>query len=118
MARKRIKVQPSKGQSKITFFVGIVFCLIGVFVVIPSAGLFGVFWTAMAGIITYTHFRNGFTEEGIPTQEIIVDENDYSQYEESNDIENRLRKLESLYQQGLITRDEYDEKRKELIDQL
>ncbi len=118
MARKRIKVQPSKGQSKITFFVGIVFCLIGVFVAIPAAGLFGVFWTAMAGLITYTHFKNGFTDEGIPTQEIIVDDDTFNQYVESNDIENRLRKLETLYQQCLITRDEYDEKRKELIDQL
>ena len=29
-----------------------------------------------------------------------------------------IEKVESLYQQGLITRDEYDQKRKELIDKL
>ena len=118
MARKRIKVQPSKGQSKITFFIGIIFCIIGIFVVIPSTGLFGIVWTGMAVVITYTNYRNGFTDEPIPTQEIIVDDSTFTHVSESNDIENRLRKLESLYQQGLITRDEYDDKRKELIDKL
>ena len=35
----------------------------------------------------------------------------------SEDIEQKLRKLDSLYQQGLITRDEYDSKRKEFLDE-
>ena len=30
-------------------------------------------------------------------------------------IEGRLKKLDSLYNQGLITRDEYDEKRKQIF---
>lgn len=43
---KKIYVRPGKGQSKIGFAVGIVFCLIGVFVVIPTFGLFDIIWTA------------------------------------------------------------------------
>lgn len=118
MTRKRIKVKPSKVQSKFSFIIGIIFCLIGIFVAIPSAGLFGILWTLVAAFITYSHYKNAFTEEGMPTQEIIVDEGTFSQYEEVNSVESRLKKVESLYQQGLITRDEYDQKRKELIDEL
>ena len=118
LTRKRIKVKPSKVQSKFSFIIGIIFCLIGIFVAIPSAGLFGILWTLVAAFITYSHYKNAFTEEGMPTQEIIVDEGTFSQYEEVNSVESRLKKVESLYQQGLITRDEYDQKRKELIDEL
>ena len=32
--------------------------------------------------------------------------------------EDAIKQLESLYQQRLITREEYDEKRKEIIDKL
>lgn len=118
MARKRIRVKPSKSHSMFSFFVGLVFCGIGIFVVIPSAGLFGVFWTMMAVIITFFNYKNAFTEEGMHTNEIIVDDDSFVRYDDSNNIEERLRKVESLYQQGLITRDEYDQKRKELIDKL
>lgn len=118
MARKRIKVKPSKGQSTISFIIGIIFCVLGVFVVIPQFGPFGIIWTLVAASITFINYKNAFTEEGIATQEIIVDEGNIFQYEETNNIEERLKKVESLYQQGLITSDEYDQKRKELIDQL
>ena len=40
---KKIRVKPSKAQSTAAFFVGIVFCLIGLFVAIPMAGPFGYF---------------------------------------------------------------------------
>ena len=39
---KRIRVKPGKTQSMAGFAAGIVFCLLGVLVVIPMAGLFGV----------------------------------------------------------------------------
>ena len=62
MAQKRIKVKPGKTQSKIGFGVGIVFVLIGIFIVIPIFGTFGIFWTAVAGFIAFSHYRNGFTD--------------------------------------------------------
>lgn len=118
MARKRIKVKPSKGQSTFSFIVGIIFCGIGLFVVIPQFGPFGILWTLVAAFTTFANFKNAFTEEGMPTKEIIIDDGTFAQLEEPNSIEERLKKVESLYQQGLITRDEYDQKRKELIDKL
>ena len=116
--KKRIRVRHSKAASKFAMFVGIAFCCIGFFVVIPMAGPFGILWTAVAAFTTFANFKNAFTEEGMPTKEIIVDDGTFAQLEEPNSIEERLKKVESLYQQGLITRDEYDQKRKELIDEL
>ncbi|MGB4607546.1 MAG: hypothetical protein WBI62_03540, partial [Sedimentibacter sp.] len=73
---KKIKVKPGKAQSKAGFFVGLVFCLIGLVVVIPTFGPFGIFWTLVAVIITVTHYKNAFTEEGVSSHEIIIEDND------------------------------------------
>lgn len=117
MADKRIKVKPGKTQSKIGFIVGIAFVLLGCFVVIPTFGPFGLLWTAVAGMIAFSHFKNGFSEDGIATHEIIIeDSEDVKQLlDDGEDIETKLIKLNSLYEQRLITKEEYDEKRKELL---
>ncbi len=126
MAR-RIKVKPGKTQSKFGFFVGLAFVLIGVVMVIPIFGPFGILWTAVAGYIAFTHYKNGFTNEGVPTHEIEIDDdgrefsygNDYSapQYTSENDIEIKLRKLEDLYNKDLITSEDYEKKRQEILDE-
>lgn len=115
MAPKRIKVRPGKTQSKFGVIVGVVFILIGCFVVIPIFGPFGILWTAGAAFITYSHYKNAYTEDGMPTHEIVIDDNDSSNTGE--DIEAKLKKLESLYNQGLITQEEYQKKRKEFLNE-
>ena len=139
---KKIHVRPSGTQSKIGFVVGIVFCLIGLVIVIPTFGPFGILWTAVAVFITYSHWRNGFTDRKIDTHVIEIDDTDadnvtvtssrglgtsYSvsgteyrnaEYSSSNDIENRLKSLQSLYDQRLITKEEYEEKKKEILKEL
>lgn len=113
---KRIKVKPSKAQSRFSAVFCLIFCLIGFFVVIPRFGLFGIFWTSVAIWATFISFKNGFTDEGVPTREIIIEDTDA--IVSSNDIEVRLTQLDSLYNKGLITRDEYDAKRKEILNDL
>ena len=133
---KKIKVRPGKTQSKAGFIVGIVFCLIGVFVAIPMAGLFGVLWTGVAVWITYSHYRNGFTDKPISNRVIEIEDDgnsatvrtgvfddfrtsyDVSMESDGKDIESRLRKLQSLYQQGLITAEEYEKKKQEILERL
>ena len=56
---KKIHVRPGKGQSKVGFVAGLLFCAIGVFVVIPLFGPFGIVWTGMAALITFINYRNG-----------------------------------------------------------
>ena len=142
---KKVRVKPGKGQSMMGFIVGILFCLIGVFVVIPSAGIFGVFWTLMALIITITNAMNAFTDKGVATHEIVID--DGKQAEGRTDerimadtpsdmsgtasdkteaalkglkgnIELRLQVAEDLYKAGTITNEEYETKRREILEEL
>lgn len=138
---KKIHVRPGKGQSKFGFIVGIIFCFIGLFVVIPTFGLFGILWTAVAGWIAYSHYRNGFTDKPIDTHVIEVNENsddltvtthpgigkhsyhlagivDTDEKPEKESVEERLKKLTNLYEQSLITREEYEQKKKEILEDL
>lgn len=117
MSQKRIKVQPGKTQSKLAFGVGILFVLIGCFAVIPAFGPFGIIWTLIACVITYSNYKNGFSEDGIATHEIIIEDGAdiMPVLEAGEDIEAKLIKLNSLYEQRLITKEEYDEKRREFL---
>ncbi|MBR6642437.1 MAG: SHOCT domain-containing protein [Lachnospiraceae bacterium] len=139
---KKIHVRPSGTQSKLGFVVGIAFCLIGLFVAIPMFGPFGIVWTAIAGFITYSNWRNGYTDRKIDTHVIEIEDTDpenvtvtshrgfgtsYSVsgternsagYGSGSDIENRLKSLQSLYDQRLITREEYEEKKQEILKEL
>ena len=71
---KRVRVKPSKGQSMAGFFMGLIFCCIGLSVVIPEAGPFGFVWTLFAIIITVLNGVNAFSEKGIATHEITIDD--------------------------------------------
>lgn len=119
---KKIYVKPSKSQSKFAFFVGIGFCLIGVFAVIPMFKLFGVVWTLVAAWITYTAWKSGFTDDSVPTRVIeIEDTNDTvfnGQQTSFYSVEERLKSLQNLYEQRLITKEEYDQKKQEILKDL
>lgn len=130
---KRIHVRPGKGQSKMGFVTGIIFCLIGLFVAIPTFGLFGIFWTAIAVWITYVNYKNGFTNEQIDSHVIDIEDDgrdvtvtrhggyhtySYDTRGSGDDVEARLRKLQSLYDQSLITYEEYEQKKKEILEEL
>lgn len=73
MASKKIKVKQGKTQSKIGFIVGILFFVLGVFVVIPTFGLFGLIWTGVVAMIAFTNYKNGFSDEGIATHEKVIE---------------------------------------------
>jgi len=53
--------------------VGIVFVFIGLFVVIPGAGLFGIFWTLIAVGITGFQAYNFFDDKDVASWEINID---------------------------------------------
>jgi len=139
---KKIHVRPSGAQSKLGFAVGIVFCLIGLFIAIPVFGPFGILWTVVAGFITYFPWRNGFTDKKMDSHVIEIEDTDpdnitvtshrgigtsysVSDFEtgetvrsSGNDIEKRLKALQSLYDQRLITKEEYEEKKQEILKEL
>lgn len=112
--RRKVTYRPSKANAVFGGVVGVIFLLIGLFVVIPQGGFFGLLWTGMAVAITGINFYQAFGEGYIgPNIEI---EDDGTEMAES--AEERLKKLQALYDQRLITAEEYEEKRKEILKEL
>jgi uncharacterized membrane protein (DUF106 family) len=112
---KRGRVRPSKGSSIVGMIVGVIFIFIGVSTFIPMAGLFGVLWTLMAVVITGSHVYNIFSEKGLSEYQVDVEVVDsYQKREESFD--EKLRKLKALKDDGLINEEEYETKRKEILN--
>lgn len=115
-----IRVKPSKPASLFGMIVGIVFVFIGLFVAIPSAGMFGVFWTLIAVGITGFQAYNFFGDKGVASWEIDIDtganaEMNNRSVSVSGDFETRLRKLNRLKEDGLITEEEFQKKREEIL---
>jgi hypothetical protein len=114
---KRIRVKPSKGESLAGFIGGIIFCCIGLFVAIPTFGIFGVLWSFIAILITASHGYNAFSNKGIPSHEIFIDDTSESKVTYMTP-EDRLNELQNLLDKNLITEDEFQEKRKQIINDI
>ena len=109
--KRKIWVRPGKTQSVAGIIIGIVFLLIGIFMVIPTFGPFGLLWTGIVVIMLAMNLYNVFSKKGIVSHEISVEYNE-------NDIEKRLETLKSMYDKGLITAEEYADKRKQILDDM
>ena len=102
--KKQVRVRPGKGQSAVGAVVGAVFVLLGIFMVIPAFGPFGIFWTLIAAVITAVNLLNAFSKKGVTSCRI--------------EIERRLERLRGLYEQRLISEEEYQTKKAELLEKL
>lgn len=122
--KKNIRYKPSKASAGMSFAVGIVFIIIGFTMVLPATfgsgmlpvGLFGLAWTGIAVAITVVNGLYLFGKRdntGFFGGYVITDE---ETGEASS--EERLKKLQNLYDQRLITTEEYEEKRKEILKEL
>lgn len=123
--KKNIRFTPSPAMkvfgrvfSGIFALVGISFVVIGVTEVIPSgAGIFGVVWTLMACFFAGIGIYGVVSKDGLYSMRRgfgieISDE------EPEATAEDRLKNLQALYDQRLITPEEYEEKRKEILKEL
>ncbi len=137
---KKIHIKPGKTQSKGGFIVGILFCILGLVVVVPTFGPFGLVWTGVAAWITYVNYKNGYTKEGVDSHVIEVEDDgrnatmssyggyrsysyeeepqDDNGYRSEEDVETRLEKLQNLYSRSLITYEEYEAKKQEILRDL
>jgi len=99
-------------------FVGAAFSVIGVSVVLPQAGLFGIFWTLFAIGMTVYHAINVFSKEGIASFTI---ETQSDRFEPDAfaplPFDEQLRKLSQLREEGLISEAEFQQKRSEVMSQ-
>ena len=118
--RRNIHYKPSKSASILS---GVIACAMGVFglFTIPSIGAMigfkaicclmafgmGIYnFLLAAGVVKY----NGGYE--------ITDESDDGAKERKSDAEVRLEELQTLYDRRLITEEEYQEKRRDILDRL
>ena len=122
--RRRMTYRPSKAQSVVGGVMGCLFVLIGLFVIIPQfsmaggfAVLFGVIWTAAAAVMAATSFYRAFGKRYIGPEIRIEDEEADAGFAENSAAE-RLRELRDLYERSLITQEEYERKREEILREL
>ena len=129
--RKRISYRPNKASGVVGGVIGGIFVLIGIFFAIPAFGAFGIIWTAVAGLIAGLGLAQAFGKKSdgstpfspeIIREEIPVPDADPAKPGRSadyfGDVEARLKKLQDLYDRRVISKDEYNEKRRKILEEL
>ena len=118
MRKRRVTYRPSKTAGIFGGVVGCIFVAIGIFVVIPAAGAFGILWTLFAVGITGMNLYQAFGKGYVGPEIHIEDEMGENPSAAGASPEDRLRQLQSLYDQRLITTEEYEQKRQEILKEL
>ena len=117
MARKRITHRPNKASGIFGTIWGGLFVLMGLFVAIPTFGAFGVLWTLAAVAITGMNAYHAFGKKYIGP-EIYIEDDTEKPAGSGSSVEERLQELREIYDRRLITDEEYEAKRKEILDEL
>ncbi|GAQ94702.1 short C-terminal domain-containing protein [Thermodesulfovibrio aggregans] len=120
-------VRPSPFASKITIVMLIIFLFFGVAIMADAPdetpfAFFRIIWiiACLAGIVYSIKNLSTYSDskkKNIPITATDVVEIDESEIPEGMDFEKKLRKLEALRKDGLITDEEYRQKRKEIMDE-
>ena len=113
---RKLRIRPNPAGSFFGGIICLVFVGIGLCVVIPAAGVIGVLWTVMASLGAISGFYNAFSERGIASEIIEVDEDSIDAPTRS--VESRLRKLDDLRAKGLVTAAEHERRRAEILREL
>ena len=107
-------------MSAIGLIVGIALLCVGVLFSIPESGIFGIFWTLIALLITGYHALNLFSAHGVADEVIDFDLSTRhdSAAPRPESPEHRLAKLDELKRKGLINDLEYRQHRKRVLDDI
>ncbi len=127
--KRRVTYRPSKAAGTLGVIWGGVFVLIGLFIVIPAFGPFGLLWTIGAAAITGMNAYHTFGKNYVGPEIRIEDEEpervspppvETHDHIPSTalDAKRRLEQLESLKSAGLITDREYQQKRSDILKEL
>ncbi|MGE6260107.1 hypothetical protein ACQKCU_19875 [Heyndrickxia sporothermodurans] len=106
---QRYRVKPSKSSSVLGMIVGIIFIFIGI-TQVSQFGAFGIIWTLIAIAITGYHTINVFSTKGVATYQVDIQENN----PENN--ESMLRQLYRLKEENIISEEEYQKKKEEILN--
>lgn len=116
---RRVRFTPSKPSMILSLVVGVLFIILGIFVVIPNFGLFGIIWTCVAVGITIANALPLFSDKAEYRPGIVIEDETSSPAEKSGRTrEERLAELSDLYEKRLITREDYDKRREEILKEI
>lgn len=123
--RRNIRYKPSKGASILT---GIIACAMGVFGLVAMQDMmygfgsefmaFRIIWSLAAFGIGIYNFLMAAGIVKYNSGYEIVDETDEGGKRAPSDTEARLKEVQSLYDRGLISEEEYQQKRKDILNRL
>ena len=115
MRKRQVTYRPSKASGIFGIVWGGLFVVIGLVVVIPTFGAIGVIWTLAALAITGMNAYHAFGKKYVGPQ-ISIEEDGESDGGVS--VEERLQELRNLYDRSLITEEEYEAKKQEILKEL
>lgn len=132
MRRRRVTYRPSKAQGAFGVAVGAIFVVIGLVMVIPIFGPFGVLWTLIAvgitGMNAYQAFGKGYVGPEITIEEDEEPRRGTASFPTTQthdhipstalDVKGRLEQLKELKEAGLLSQEEYDKKRQDILNGL
>jgi hypothetical protein len=110
----RGRVRPGKSVSTLGLVVAVVLVLIGLTVVTPAMGAIGLLWTIVALAIALFHAYNLLAPGGVSVVDVDL-ERGSSELPNPSDFDRRLHDLEALRSDGLISQEEYERKRTEIL---
>jgi len=114
MPKGRVKV--SKSHSLLGMIIGVVFLILGFTIAVPTGDRFGIFLTCAAGVFILFYCYNFFSNRGVSLFEVDMRLRE-GLLGEREDFDLKLRKLAKLQEDGLITAEEAETKRAEILEQ-
>jgi hypothetical protein len=114
---RTIRIKPGKSGSFFGMIIGLIMIGAGIKIIIPMFGDIGILWTVMAVAMTAYGAFNAFSARGLATHEIDV-ENSGDSGADHDDAAGRLERLKRLRIDELITEEEYQRKRSEIVNKL
>ena len=119
MARRKVTYRPSKAHGIFGVVWGGLFVIIGLIVVIPTFGVFGAIWTLAALAITIMNAYQAFGKKYVGPEISIEEEATLCAAVNSGaSVEERLLELRNLYDRSLITEEEYEAKKQDILKDL
>ena len=115
------RVKLSRPLSAFTCVIGVIFVGIGIFVVIPNVPPFGILWTLVCIGITIYHGMNAFSDTGVAHEVVEFESTNTAPATEPplrRSTEQRLRELEALKEQNLVSPEEYESQRRRILEDL
>ncbi|MCP3027086.1 SHOCT domain-containing protein [Halobacillus sp. A5] len=111
----RYSIKPNKVFAIIGAIVGILFLIVGGQVV-SEVGSFGVIWMLIAVGLTIFFLINIFSSKGAAPYELEARNEENHNSSNFEDFETEVRRLHRLREEGLLSEEEYQKKKKKLIN--